>query len=312
MSLFRPRSAYCAVALSLLLGCNSASPFKIFRGGGVDSVETLGENSINNQLPDSVDDKNVSEAQIAAAAQKSSNSQMPEIDLGQPASDDANSNGFNVDGMAHRLSDTSGGIANSTSADIQQSPTTEQANENPIQLASSSRSPFDAFRFALPGSARAREDALAREISSFDKFEFSFSLPTVAGEANDSRQFKGQLMVIDIWATWCAPCKRAIPDFIAIQEEFQAHGVQVVGITCDSADPADAPETARKAYAIGQQLGVNYPLLVDDGSTTKQVPGFRGYPTTLFMTPDGVVRYKVTGAQSKEKLASMINTILQR
>ena len=88
--------------------------------------------------------------------------------------------------------------------------------------------------------------------------------------------------------------------------------MQVVGITCDSDDPAQAEATSRRALEIAQRLGVNYPLLLDDGSTTKQVPGFRGYPTTLFVTPDGIVRYKITGAQSKEALGAIIEVLLEQ
>ena len=177
----------------------------------------------------------------------------------------------------------------------------------PTQLASAARKTLDVFRL---GGERTPED-LASEIASFREFPFAFNLPTVGGEQNDSRQFTGQLIVVDIWATWCGPCKKAIPEFIELQNEFESHGVQVVGITCDSDDPAAAAETTRKAYNIGQKLGVNYPLLVDDGTTKGQIPGFRSYPTTLFLTADGQVQYMVVGVQPKERMAQIIRTILQ-
>lgn len=197
------------------------------------------------------------------------------------------------------------------------------APEPPLQLASAdlpsaARRTMDAFMASLPNPAAARREKLARTIADFDSFPFAFDLPTVTEGPTDthgwlsSQDANGSLLVVDIWATWCGPCRKAIPDFVAIQEEYESEGVQVVGITCDSADPAHAGQISRKAVEIGEQLGVNYPLLIDDGSTTKQVPGFRGYPTTLFVTPDGIVRYKVTGAQSKEALAEIVDVLLER
>lgn len=185
------------------------------------------------------------------------------------------------------------------------------ATEFPGRLTSAAKKTFDIFRSAIPTSDAAADAALVEKISNFNRFPFSFDLPSVAGEKQSSKSFGGQLLVVDVWATWCAPCKKAIPEFIEIQKEFESQGVQVVGITCDSADPAAAAEIARRAYNIGEQLNINYPLLVDDGSTIPQIPGFRGYPTTLFVTSDGQVRYMVTGMQSKEKLTAMINAILQ-
>jgi thiol-disulfide isomerase/thioredoxin len=277
MSLFRPHSALI-LPIVILLGCSSAAPFKMFGRADSESADSLG-----NDVPPADD--------FATASPTNSNSPADQANSNDPAS---------------------GALAQNAQAPASEPPPTfENKPENPVQLASSSLNPFEALKFAMPGTAKARETALSREIAKFEPFPFEFQLPTVAGESVSSKQFGGQLMVVDIWATWCAPCKKAIPDFIAVQEEFQAQGVQVIGITCDSAEPSEASETARKAFAIGQQMGVNYPLLVDDGTTTKQVPGFRGYPTTLFVTPDGIVRYKVTGAQSKEKLAAMINAILQ-
>lgn len=227
-------------------------------------------------------------------------------------------------GVTHSLSDQAEVIPASSS----------EASEPPLQLASAdlpsaARRTFDALKASLPNPAAARHEKLAAAIAEFETFPFAFELPTIgAGStgtddaADETKSIAGtdwlssqgaaeKLLVVDIWATWCAPCRRAIPDFVAVQQQYEPLGVQVVGITCDSDDPAQAEATSRRAWEIGQQLGVNYPLLLDDGSTTKQVPGFRGYPTTLFVTPDGIVRYKVTGAQSKEALGAIIEVLLE-
>jgi hypothetical protein len=95
-----------------------------------------------------------------------------------------------------------------------------------------------------------------------------------------------------------------------MQSQYGSFGVQVVGITCDSKDPTKQAAAAPTAQAIGKQLGVNYPILMDDGTTTDKIPGFRSYPTTLFVTPDGQVRYMAVGVQSQERMAAILQALL--
>lgn len=238
-------------------------------------------------------------------------------DGGRPASTGVASNAPAHDGGFRGLAST--GPSRSTGPSSSASGGTPAAQSPPdVQLASATsissaaRRTFDAVLASLPSpnSKAGANEKLTQAIAAFPPFPFAFDLPTVDGSSLASGQTGYQLMVVDIWATWCGPCRKAIPDFVAIQQRYASRGVQVVGITCDSVEPGQAGDVRRKAAEIGQRLRVNYPLLLDDGSTIDQVPDFRGYPTTLFLTPEGQVVYKVTGMQTEEQLAAILDLLL--
>jgi thiol-disulfide isomerase/thioredoxin len=156
----------------------------------------------------------------------------------------------------------------------------------------------------------ARTAALAEEIAAFQSFPFSFQLPNLAGETISSEGLPARLLVVDIWATWCGPCQKSIPEFVALQRQWGEAGVQVVGITCDSDDPAKQAAAVPVAQAIAERRDINYPLLIDDGTTKPQVRGFRALPTTLFVDSAGQVRFMVVGMQSQQRLTRIIRLLL--
>jgi thiol-disulfide isomerase/thioredoxin len=305
MSRYRPPSAFVLLILCAI-GCDATSPLRMFRRTDqaaasllpTDEAEDPNLPSIDATVARRIDDTVVGGSDATTGDTAMSASADHEASSGEPTSSNAI---YLTDNQPTASPETVQTSMDATAAQ----PAAASG------LADAAKNALDSFRFVLPGSAKAKEAALAEEIAAFEQFPLAFELPTVAGETVNSAQFSGNLMVVDVWATWCAPCKRAIPEFVALQQEHESRGIQVIGITCDSADPEQAAETARKAFAIGKQLNVNYPLLVDDGTTTKKIPGFRGYPTTLFVSPDGIVRYMVTGAQSEEKLAMMVELIMR-
>jgi thiol-disulfide isomerase/thioredoxin len=276
---------FCAGTLIFVLaaGCNSANPLRFAKSSSEKPQDDPASATNIRFSDDASSDSSDKTPQLA-------NSQGTESSV-QQASSDSNSH--------PELAQASQNIDAALRPD-----------SSPGFFASAAKKTMDAFRSNNPISLDSGT-TLDAEIASFEPFPFAFELPNVVGEKVSSKTVGRQLILVDIWATWCGPCKKAMPELVEIQKEYESLGVQVVGITCDSDDPADAPETARKAYNIGEQLNVNYPLLVDDGTTIGQIPGFRVYPTMLFLTPDGQVRYMVTGVQSKAKLAATINTVLQ-
>jgi thiol-disulfide isomerase/thioredoxin len=75
----------------------------------------------------------------------------------------------------------------------------------------------------------------------------------LSGQSGSLEQWRGRVLVVNFWASWCPPCREEIPGLISIHRQFAAKGVQIVGIAVDSAD---------KARESATELGVDYPVLV--------------------------------------------------
>src|SRR5574340_1367545 len=79
------------------------------------------------------------------------------------------------------------------------------------------------------------------------------ALPDLAGKEQPLAQWRGKVLVVNFWATWCAPCREEMPHFVRAQAEHGANGLQIVGIAIDQAD---------KAQQFARDRGINYPILI--------------------------------------------------
>lgn len=111
----------------------------------------------------------------------------------------------------------------------------------------------------------------------------------------------GTPLVVNFWATWCPPCVDEMPDFQEVAEDLEGE-VTVLGI--NARDSADAART------FVDDLGITYELVRDpDASYFTAVNGF-GWPTTLLVDPDGIIRYRHTGPLDAARLRELIETHL--
>ncbi len=105
----------------------------------------------------------------------------------------------------------------------------------------------------------------------------------VSGESLFLSEFagKGKYVLVDFWASWCGPCRREIPYLIAVEKDYAAKGVQVLGINV-----WDKEEAAKAATA---QLGIGYPVIFTTDKTPTDTYGIQGIPQILLIGPDGVI-----------------------
>lgn len=127
-----------------------------------------------------------------------------------------------------------------------------------------------------------------------------FTLNDMSGAPFTLSEHKGKVIVLNIWATWCPPCRKEIPDFVEMQEELRDDNVLFVGVSLDN----EGWEVVRP---FAKDYNINYPLVVDNGAVYSRYGPFRGIPTTFIINKEGKVEYVAPGMVTK----SMIQPILQ-
>ena len=142
-----------------------------------------------------------------------------------------------------------------------------------------------------------------RELANFKSFKVNFDVANINGGRISSADTIGKVAVVDLWATWCAPCREGIPHFIELKDNFDESKVEVIGISMDDTEnPASVVDTV-KSYAIDS--GINYAMGVGTEAIKNQLPGKVLFPTTLFIDQTGTVRYVAKGYHDYEQLAAI-------
>ena len=132
------------------------------------------------------------------------------------------------------------------------------------------------------------------------------SLPDSAGKSVDINQYRGQLRVINFWATWCAPCVQEMPELSELASERSTQNIPIIGIGIDSA--------ANIAQFAGKHQ-ISYPLLVAGGSAVQMLAPLGnssgGLPFTLVIGQDGQIKYRHIGRLNMASLRQQLAQLAQ-
>ena len=151
-------------------------------------------------------------------------------------------------------------------------------------------------RTAAAGSAKCDPKAKPANLD--------FVLQDMNGRDVNLASLKGQVVLLNFWATWCGPCKVEIPIFVELQEKHRDKGVTFVGLSVD-----DTPEKLRPFAA---QYKINYPVLIGVGRDDVQdaFGPMWGIPVTFLISRDGKICKRQMGITSKEQLEQEIKDLL--
>jgi thiol-disulfide isomerase/thioredoxin len=130
-------------------------------------------------------------------------------------------------------------------------------------------------------------------------------LPDMDGKPLALEHWRGKVLVVNFWATWCVPCREEIPAFIKVQDKLGAKGLQIVGIAVDQLD---------KVRPYAAEMKINYPILVGDLEAVDlaRQAGNRlgGLPFTAVFDRHGKAVHTQLGGINQQKLEAMVQPLL--
>lgn len=138
---------------------------------------------------------------------------------------------------------------------------------------------------------------------------FAFAGRSIGGQQLDQDSFADSVLLVDLWGTWCPPCREAVPVLVGLYEKYKHHGLEIVGF-CYAKDGSGEDVDKVRAFAIENRI--TYPLLIGTAAVREQVPTFRGYPTMLLFGRGGKHLHTHVGfdAGMKDRLETGIRQAL--
>lgn len=131
-----------------------------------------------------------------------------------------------------------------------------------------------------------------------------WTLENLEGKKINTADFKGKVQIIDLWATWCPPCRKGIPELIELQEQYKKNGLEIIGIALDNTiDPV-------KQYAATTKF--NYTIVFGNRQTANLYGRIEAIPTTFIVDKTGKVVKKLVGYQPKSVFEEALKPLLSK
>ena len=180
--------------------------------------------------------------------------------------------------------------------DVEAGPSGAPAAMTPVASHDASAEPSSADYAESNGDAACMANAKPANLG--------FKVKDLDGKQVELASFKGKVLLLNFWATWCGPCKAEIPGFVELQQKYRDQGLTVIGYSVDDEAP--------KARAFADEYKINYPVLLGEGREDIQdaYGPIWGIPASFLISKDGKVCKKHLGIAPKNVFESEIKALL--
>lgn len=131
----------------------------------------------------------------------------------------------------------------------------------------------------------------------------AFTLVTLEGKKVSLSDYKGRPVLVNFWATWCAPCKLEMPWFEEFRAKYHGQGFEILGIAEDDAPKDEIAKAVKK-------VAVSYPILLTDGKVAPAYGGVDYLPMSFYVDRNGIVAIETSGLASKDEVEANIKKLL--
>lgn len=129
-----------------------------------------------------------------------------------------------------------------------------------------------------------------------------FTVEGIFGRKISLAQYRGKVVILDFWATWCGPCRLEIPGFVKLQNRYGSRGLQIIGISMD--------DSVQPVLAFYKQFHLDYPVAIGNDKLAELYGGIVGIPTTFLIGRDGHIYDKLAGVVDESQWAAEIKRLL--
>ncbi len=130
-----------------------------------------------------------------------------------------------------------------------------------------------------------------------------FDLQDLNGKSVKLSDFKGKVVILDFWATWCPPCRAEIPHFVELQKQYRDKGLVIVGVSLDQGGPD-------VVSSFVKQQGINYPIVMGTEDVSSRYGDIQAIPTTFVIDQNGNIVDKHEGFTDKDVFEKEITPLL--
>ena len=130
-----------------------------------------------------------------------------------------------------------------------------------------------------------------------------FSVKNLVGKTISSKDFKGKVVILNFWATWCPPCKEEIPGFVEAYNEYKDQGLEIIGLSLDQLSPEKVLEFARS-------YKVNYPVAMSTDKIYEAYQPGQYIPASIIIDKKGMIRHRHVGYLAKADIVRYFQELM--